>query len=177
MSMLKSIARGCRLPPQARLNGAFRVDYPMGISLLFAGAPFMYADRAAQPAFRVKCATEQPGVADWTVPSVDFGVPTDEDMLKGVEAAITAAFNGQSVFAGCAGGIGRTGTFLSVVLKVLQPDLPAAQIVPTIRRIYLSHAVETKGQKELIERIDVSALRRKIKWLWLAAVWRKLRGH
>ena len=174
--MLKSIAQKVQIYGRSHMNGCFTVQFPLIRKFWFYGAPFMYAGEVGN-GFKVKCATEQPGAADFTIPSVDFGVPTDEDMLKGVEAAIIAAFNGQPVFAGCMGGIGRTGTFLSVVLKVLQPDLPASQIVSTIRQVYLSHAVETKGQKELIERIDVSALRRKIKWLWLAAVWRRMRGR
>lgn len=179
---MKSIAKPTTydrngLPLPLHLNGAFTVTFPWGVTLLFAGAPFRNADRMLD-AFRVKCATEQTGRFDADIPCEDFSVPTEEDMLKAVEAAIEAAFAGQPVFAGCAGGIGRTGTFLSVVLKALGAQVEAPMKadlgwVGMVRRVYLRHAVETDAQKRLIEDIDVSRIRRRLKWLWLKAVARR----
>lgn len=158
-------------------NGEFAVSFPFGITLFFVGAPFKLTQSIPATLFKVKCASEQPGFYDALVPCVDFGVPTDADMLKGVEAAIEAAFAGRPVFAGCAGGIGRTGTFLAVVLKVLHPlPKPVAKgaYKALVRDVYLSHAVETPKQGALIDGIDVEQLRKRVKWLWLKAVAKNL---
>lgn len=172
---MKSIAQA--IPHAGQMNGSFEVAFPLGVTLRFAGAPFRNGNGLDGDVLRVKCATEQPGRCDVAVPCEDFGTPTHETMLEGVERAIEAAFDGKLVFAGCAGGIGRTGTFLSVVLKVLQPGLSAGEIVPLIRKIYLRGAVETQGQQKLIREIDVRRLQKRVKWLWLRAVFRRVTGR
>ena len=182
---MKSIAQFRKTPGNLDLNGAFDVLFPLGVKLTFSGAPFRHAHQGkmdGRPPYRVKCATEQSGACEIEVPCQDFGTPTHEDMLAGVEAAIDAAFAGKPVFAGCAGGIGRTGTFLAVVLKALNAEVVGFEHVPLpwwekVRIVYLKFAVETKGQKDLIEDIDVSAIRRRIKWLWAKAVFRKMMGR
>jgi hypothetical protein len=160
------------------LNGTFQVALPLGVKLVFAGAPFPKRG-VVHNAFVVKCATEQRGAADVEIPCEDFGVPTDRAMLNGVDRAIEAAFAGKQVFAGCAGGIGRTGTFLTVVLKALGADPTGydghsrVPLVNMIRKVYLGHAVETSAQEKLISTIDVSAIQAKIRRLWFRAVLRK----
>src|SRR4051794_11348594 len=110
---MKSIARATThdangKPFDMRLNGAFTVDFPLGVTLTFAGAPFRLAHLAGlgSSLFRVKAATEVPGDAEVFIPCVDFGVPNEADMLAAVAAAVEAAFAGKTVFAGCMGGIG-----------------------------------------------------------------------
>lgn len=162
------------------LNGGFEVRFPLGIVLQFYGSPFRKAGMV-DDAFTVKCASEQPGPADVVIPCEDFGVPTHADMLRGVDRAINAAFDGEPVFAGCAGGIGRTGTFLSVVIKALNVDptpynktgKSKVGYVNMIRAIYLGHAVETAKQEQLIDTIEVSDIRKTIGRLWRRAVLRK----
>jgi hypothetical protein len=166
--------------PVTGLNGAFELYFPMGVTLVFAGAPFRMANnptlthlgRPGTQPYRVKCATEVAGVFDFEVPCEDFGVPKHWDMKDAVYAAIEAAFQGRPVFAGCMGGIGRTGTFLAVVLKVLCPEYgyETDGYVMAVRQLYLRNAVETQAQANLVSSIDVYDLRSKIKWLWLKAV-------
>lgn len=177
---MKSIARKIEGPLATGLNGAFEVEFPMGVQLVFGGAPFRMAgmthlDRLDIPIFRVKCATEIQGDFDAEVPCQDFGTPKPKDMKAAVEEAIEAAFKGEPVFAGCMGGIGRTGTFLAVVLKVLCPQygFETDGYVRAVKQLYFPPAVETDGQYSLISSIDVDDLRRKVKWLWLKAVIRR----
>jgi hypothetical protein len=176
---MKSIARKNPIATKAMdLNGGFDVEFPGGVKLMFFGAPFRQAHlvRASFPTYAVKAATEQRGDFDAEVPCEDFGVPTHDDMRKAVASAIEAAFAGKAVFAGCAGGIGRTGTFLAVVLKTLQAA-PAsgysAGWVDLVRQVYMKHAVETPAQRKLIDQIDVSSIQRRVKWLWFKAAVRK----
>jgi hypothetical protein len=168
-------------PLVAGLNGAFAVELPMSVNLYFGGAPFRMAgmthlERVGSPLYRVKCATEVAGTFEEEVPAQDFGVPTHTAMRLAVTHAVEAAFQGRPVFAGCVGGIGRTGTFLAVVLKVFYPTYSGEQLVYMTRAVYLGHAIETAEQKKLIDTIDVSALQRRVKWLWMKAVLRKLLG-
>jgi hypothetical protein len=163
----------------AGLNGAFMLELPMGIQLVFGGAPYRMAgmthlEQVGSPLFRVKCATEIQGEFDVEVPCEDFGVPLHWDMRDAVYAAMVAAFQGRPVFAGCMGGIGRTGTFYAVLLKVFYPGQPVENLVPMVKRLYYGSAVETGEQQQLISDIDVDYLQRQVKWLWLKAVARKL---
>jgi hypothetical protein len=160
------------------LNGAFRLSLPMDVDLYFGGAPYRmngmtHLEALGSPLYRVKCATEIQADFDVEVPCQDFGVPTNADMRYAVGQAIEAAFRGRPVFAGCMGGIGRTGTFLAVVLKVFYPKVPVKSLVPMVKRVYFGPAVETEEQYRLIESIDVSALQRRVRWLWLKAVIRR----
>ncbi len=148
-------------------NGAFEVTY-LGQRLQFFGGPFKLS--AQHPdAFLVKCATEQTGVYHAAIPCEDFRAFDPADLYKAVDAALDAAFRGSPIYAGCAGGIGRTGTFLAAVLKVFFPD---ENPVDTVRDVYLSYAVETADQRKLLASFDVSKLRRKARKL---AVFRALK--
>jgi hypothetical protein len=167
------------------LNGAFSLTLPMGVVLVFAGAPFRMSETAflthlepaGSPTFTVKCATEVAGAADTTVPCEDYGTAKPADLRDAAEEAIEAAFQGRPVFAGCMGGIGRTGVFLSVVLKAFYPDVDETEIVPMLRNLYLPYTVETPEQEKLVQCIDLEKLQGRIKWLWLKAVIRKTFGQ
>lgn len=82
-------------------------------------------------------------------PIQDFSVPTD---LLGLEDALRrttyALMRKEPVYVGCAGGVGRTGLFLSCLLKVLHPD--CTDPVRWLRKIYWPHAVETPSQEKFI---------------------------
>ena len=105
-----------------------------------------YANRP-EYTFGVKLAKEIKLPADVEIPSVDFGVPDMEDMVQGVEEAVKAICKGFHVYAGCMGGIGRTGTFLACLAKTFGEGDP----VKYVRGTYLPHAVETGRQIQLIE--------------------------
>jgi hypothetical protein len=68
--------------------------------------------------FGVKMAEEIQAPHDVSVPTRDFCVPEIGDMRRGVMLALMAMVQGEDVYAGCMGGIGRTGLFLGVLAKV-----------------------------------------------------------
>ena len=97
----------------------------------------------------------------------DFGVP-DANVEKEVRAAmkkvLTGLLRGDRMYVGCMGGIGRTGTFLALLVKVLGSGFP----VEYVRSEYLYFAVETAAQEAYIENFNVYSLRL---FYW----WQKLR--
>lgn len=161
-------------------NASFKVVIG-GVELNFSGGPYRVAARFKEEwpdAFLVKMASEQPGQSDVAVPVQDFGTPDPAALRAAVGWAIRAAFDGKPVFVGCGAGWGRTGLFLAVVLKVLLPRLKGQeQIVKELRRIYIPQAVETPGQRALLDSIDVSGLRRMVFRLWLRAKIRQVVGR
>ena len=68
--------------------------------------------------FGVKMAAEIRQACDVDIPTRDFCVPEYDAVKRGVVLALMAMINGQDVYAGCMGGIGRTGLFLGVLAKV-----------------------------------------------------------
>lgn len=109
----------------------------------------------------VRLASEINRPFDIEVPCIDFGTPKMVDMQLGVEAAVKVITKGYLVYAGCMGGVGRTGTFLACLAKAFGEQSP----VYYVRTNYLSHAVETQGQRELVA--DFEPTRRTlsmIKW-------------
>lgn len=139
-----------------------------GHSLRFYGGPFRDAFvKAPTPGyFLVKMAAEQQGYADVTVAVHDFRAPDPEALRLAVIAGIKAAFRGDAIYVGCGAGIGRTGTYLAAVLKVF---FPHSDPVALVREQYLSYAVETKDQEQLLANFDVTAIRAKLFWWALQA--------
>jgi hypothetical protein len=99
----------------------------------------------------------------------DFSVPKESDLKKGIVRALMAMINEEDVYAGCMGGIGRTGIFLAALAKVQieyrkskhragRGDDP----VLYVRKHFIPHAVETKQQEEFIANLDVSDI---VEWL------------
>ena len=154
-----------RLPPGIRSvdidknlgNGAFVVDL-RGTRLTFIGGPYRHSSQHPF-AYLVKCATEQTGRFDTEIPCQDFQPFKEADLRRALHVAIDAALAGRPVYAGCMGGIGRTGTFLAAVLKVLMPEYDPVLL---LRTVYLPHAVETAAQERLIAGLDVTDLRHKV---------------
>jgi protein-tyrosine phosphatase len=131
---------------------------------VFHGGPFKYF-KTGDNRVGVCLLEHQP--PNWDVialPIKDFGVPRD-DQTQNVEEAIlqayAAAFDGKDVYVGCTGGIGRTGTFISLLVKATLED-SALDPVALVRGQYLSYAVETDEQHEYVEDFDVAAVRRQV---------------
>ncbi|QIN95302.1 tyrosine phosphatase family protein [Stenotrophomonas phage vB_SmaS_DLP_3] len=80
------------------------------------------------------------------VPTVDFQVPSMQDMEEGIDKAVTEILKGKQLYVGCMGGIGRTGLFLACLAKVFGEKDP----VKYVRAEYLSHAVETIPQQKFV---------------------------
>jgi len=119
--------------------------------------------------FGVKMAIEIDHPHDVSVPTRDFCVPEVSDLRAGVVRALMAMINGQEVYAGCMGGIGRTGLFLAALAKV-QIEYRRSKhrkgrgedAVGYVRQHFIPHAVETQEQKQYIEDFDVSDI---VSWL------------
>ncbi|ATS92338.1 tyrosine phosphatase family protein [Stenotrophomonas phage vB_SmaS_DLP_5] len=94
----------------------------------------------------VKMAIEIDRPFDIEVPTVDFQVPAMEDMIEGIDKAVTEILKGKPLYVGCMGGIGRTGLFLACLAKVFGEKDP----VLYVRKHYIPHAVETMAQQKFV---------------------------
>ena len=91
-----------------------------------------------------------------SVPVQDFGVPDPDTLKAGVTAGLMLLATGQVVYAGCAGGIGRTGLYLAVLAKTcLTFEEDTRDPVAFVRSTYFAGAVETAEQEALIDGIEV----------------------
>jgi hypothetical protein len=119
----------------------------------------------------VKMAAEIDHPHDISIPTRDFSVPDVNDMHKGIAKALEAIYNGNDLYAGCMGGIGRTGLFMACLAKVMfdydamakNGEVPRRDPVRYVREHYFSHAVETDDQKEFIQAFNT---RTHCTWLW-----------
>jgi len=116
--------------------------------------------------FGVKMAVEINLPYDANVPTMDFNVPNVQDLKRGVLRGLMAMYLGRDVYAGCMGGIGRTGLYLATVAKVMSEyrkskHRPGFDPVLYVRSNYYAHAVETDQQMEFIASLDVSDI---VKW-------------
>ena len=119
--------------------------------------------------FGVKMAAEIPAACDVSIPTEDFQVPEYDDVRKGVMKALMAMINGEDVYAGCMGGIGRTGLFLGVLAKI-QIDYRKAKHragrgddpVLYVREHFIPHAIETQEQQDFVRNFDTTDI---IEWI------------
>lgn len=132
------------------INGVLPLELRTGKFFHVIGGPY-----TCRPAgtFGIKLAKEINAPFDLSIPSEDFGTPSPTAMVEGVEIAVAAVLKGQLVYAGCMGGIGRTGLFLACLAKAFGADTP----LDYVRTHYLPHAVETAGQKAMIMEFEPSA--------------------
>lgn len=119
--------------------------------------------------FGVKMAVEIDCPHNVSVPTEDFNVPQVSDLRIGVLKALMATINGETVYAGCWGGIGRTGIFLAALAKVQieyrkTKHRPGRGEDPVlyVRKHFIPHAVETQQQKDFINDFDVRDI---VSWL------------
>ena len=112
-----------------------------------------------------------PRRANLRVPVPDFRTPADagltEQWLYAAEQAIRRGLNGERVYVGCFGGIGRTGLMLATIAKILGEPHP----VVWTRGRYRREAVETRAQQDYVMRLDVTSVRRS---LARTRFWRRL---
>lgn len=136
--------------PHPYANGKISVKLPwFGLwqTIIIYGGPFW--KYRAQPGNYGICLTEDDRKgSNQHLPIVDFSVP---ELPRGyvqavINEAIVAAVAGKHVYAGCLGGWGRTGLFLSVLLKSLGRPNP----VEDVRAEYTPKAVETRAQYEYV---------------------------
>lgn len=79
----------------------------------------------------------------------DMSVPKHpEEFKKLVEWTAQQLRDGKKVHAGCIGGHGRTGLFLSALVNVMSGEKDA---ISYVRKAYCERAVETKSQIDFLE--------------------------
>jgi len=114
--------------------------------------------------YGVNMAAEIDHPADVRVETKDFCVPSQDLMYTALSKAITASFKDKkSIYAGCMGGIGRTGLFMALMAKVFGEECP----VEFVRANYKAHAVETIEQKTYVKTFPVEKLKWKIRYYLL----------
>lgn len=138
---------------------SFNVEH---LSAMVFGGPFVRYVPGTRRLFAVKMAAEIDHPHNVSVPTEDFGVPSYQDMTHGVLQAIEAIYDGNDVYVGCRGGLGRTGLFMGCMAKVmidynrsLQKDYEGTDDpVVLVRAQYKPYAIETQEQLDFVRGYD-----------------------
>lgn len=143
---------------------------PFGVSRRsIFGGPFRERPREY---VGIKVAAEIRDKCDMAVPIIDFQVPVKPDkMNEALAFAIIRLAEGMPIYVGCMGGIGRTGLFMSLLIKALTGK-PGPECIDYVRATFNEHAVETQQQKDYVSSFDVTNLRKlarksKFKAFWI----------
>jgi hypothetical protein len=110
---------------------------------LYGGSFFAAPVRADVFAINLMAEHELP--CDLWVPVADFSVPDSPELFKAAFDRILTRTD--HTFAGCMGGIGRTGLFVGCFLRYLGHPDP----LPLLRATLHPHAVETVDQKAFLD--------------------------
>jgi hypothetical protein len=122
------------------------------------GGPFAHY-KPTRRLVSVKMAKEIDMKCDISIPTVDYNVPDKAQLLEGCLGAIDELANGNDIYAGCMGGVGRTGLFMAVMLKAQIAYIGTKQDpILAVRQQYNEHAVETKEQEQYVRDFDVKPL-------------------
>lgn len=98
--------------------------------------------------FKVNLMAEYNLKSDLWIPIKDFSVPTDKkEFAAQIELVRDEILNGKILMVGCFGGKGRTGLFLSCLLKTFNIQNP----INYVRENYNIHACETVEQELFVE--------------------------
>ena len=104
--------------------------------------------------FGVKMAKEINAPCDVDIPTVDFSIPPEQAMRDGIKKTLWQITLNKPVLVGCYGGIGRTGLFLGVLVRVLGEKDP----VKYVREHYYAHAIETQQQQDFVNNMPLGNL-------------------
>jgi len=132
------------------------------ISGVVFGGPFRNYVPGTRRLVGVKMAQEIEHPHDFKVDTRDFSVPSQAAMQAGIMFAISNLYKGYDVYAGCMGGIGRTGLFMACMAKVQHDyfasvgEAPPRPVPPVayVRAHYIPHAVETDEQQDFVADFD-----------------------
>jgi hypothetical protein len=134
------------------------------------GGPFMEYVPGQRRVVSVKMAAEIMREHDISIPTHDFSTPDINDMHKGIAKALEAIYNGNDLYVGCKGGIGRTGLFMACLAKVMfdydflqkAGEVKYRDPVRYVREHYFEHAVETEEQRQFVNSFNT---REHTRWL------------
>lgn len=129
------------------------------------GGPFRKYVPGTRRLVGVKMAAEINHPHEISIPTEDFSVPDVKDMQIGMQQAITALISGNDIYAGCMGGIGRTGLFMGCMAKLVRDYNRHSKGVPVpsdpvvyVRTHYMGHAIETEEQQDYVRTFDTAPL-------------------
>lgn len=137
----------------SQINGALPLPFGKGVYRVVLGGPY----KSRPPGtYGVKLAPEVPGQCDVFIPTPDFGLPDPKDVNYGLLKVLPRIYDGELVYVGCMGGIGRTGLFMACLTKAAL-SIARVKIEPIayVRNYYLSRAVETAAQEAFVRDFDV----------------------
>lgn len=129
------------------------------------GGPFRKYQQGTRRLVGVKMAAEIDHPHEINIPTEDFCVPDVQAMQGGMAQAIIALHCGNDIYAGCMGGIGRTGLFMGCMAKLMndyakndsQKSVPCDP-VKYVRSNYMGHAIETQEQQDYVRTFDTRPL-------------------
>ena len=131
-------------------NGNLQVPLTGKTYFVVTGGPYRIKPRN----FRgVKMAEEISAHCDVNIPTRDYQVPSLTQLNAGLSDAIRLLGAGEPLYVGCVGGMGRTGLFLAVLVKVFGVKNP----VEYVRKHYYSHAVENDKQYDFVSQFKPTA--------------------
>lgn len=140
-----------------KLNQGMRVKLGTIEGTIFGG-PFRNYEPGTRRLVGVKMAAEINHPHEISIPTEDFSIPDVLDMQRGLEDAVRALYHGNDIYAGCMGGIGRTGLFMGCMAKLMD-DLGEniGDPVAYVRSSYKLHAIETQEQQDFVRGFDTSS--------------------
>lgn len=132
------------------------VEFPEGRRVRGRGLRRSSAN-GPDPEFGVYLTGRAPNIADWPHRWVrwrDFQLPdSTTETLDALREAYERAVS-ERVEVACGGGIGRTGTALSVL--AVMSGVPAEDAVEWVRKHYHRKAVETRRQRHWLSEVSAS---------------------
>lgn len=137
------------------MKGRIAIPVTKWQRFVVAGGP--YRDKPAGYT-GVKMAAEIHAPHAVSIPTQDFSTPDPVVMNRGLREAIELMNEGKPLYAGCAGGIGRTGLFLAVLAKAFGVNDP----IKYVRAHYYAHAVETSAQMKYVEQFPFEPATKKL---------------
>ena len=156
MAVVNTVARHRTLQHLTE-HGTETIIVPMGAkrAVLVAAGPYSkFQDYRVGVCLAPEVIANKGLVYDVIVEWPDFGIPDEYEVKQALVEVCLHLIKKHPVYVGCMGGIGRTGTFLSLLCKMGGEMFP----VDYVRNHYLPHAVETRQQISFICDFDVTGL-------------------